>query len=143
MVTGVSLMSLPACTKSIIASCTAPPPPTALVVVYPINGATSVPDSPQSIVFAQYTTCHVTLAGLQLVLTPASGPPILASPGPAPSPLPTPNTPPPAGTTLVGFVVPTLAAATTYQASFNGTETVQGSMCGPFGIQGGSRFTTQ
>jgi hypothetical protein len=50
--------------------------------------------------------------------------------------------PPPAGTTLVGFSVPALAAATTYQATFNGVEN-PGSICGPSAIQGSSSFTTQ
>jgi hypothetical protein len=140
MIIGVCLMTLSGCTKTLVASCPPVPLTTALVVVYPINGATSVPDSPQSIVFAQYP--NVVLSGLKLVLTPPSGPPILAIPGSAPSPLPTPNTPPPAGTTLVGFSVPTLAAATTYHATFNGVEN-PGSICGQSAIRGGSSFTTQ
>jgi len=116
------------------------PAPTALVAVYPVNGATSVPDAPQSIVFARFR--NVPLTGLKLVLTPPSGSAIIAAPGPAPSPLPTPNTPPPAGTTLVGFAVPPLAAATTYQATFKGVEDPN-SVCGPGAVVGSSSFTTQ
>lgn len=110
-------------------------------LVYPINHATSVPDSPQSFVFQ--TGPGGKLSGLQLVLFPPSGPPIVVDPGPVPSPLPTPHESPVPNAILAGFPVPTLAPATTYQMGFKGTDTVGGMCPGTFGISGGGNFTTQ
>lgn len=111
--------------------------------VYPIDNATAVPDAPQAVV-VQTNFRGGAFSGLQLVLTPPSGPPIVADVGPVPSPLPTPNSSPSPGAALIAFSVPTLAPATTYTASFNGTVTFVGAICpGPFGISGPGSFTTQ
>jgi hypothetical protein len=141
LIFGACLAALPACVKPVIAACTAVPF-VPFQDVYPIDGATSVPDSPQSIVVAQIL--NPAISGLQLVLTPPSGPAIVANPGPAPSPLPTPFASPPAGAPLIGFSVPALAAGTTYQITFNGTETVTGGFCpGMYGISNRFSFTTK
>jgi hypothetical protein len=117
--------------------------PVTLSLVYPIDNATAVPDSPQAIVVQRNFTGGM-VSGLQLVLTPPSGPPIVADVGPVPSPLPTPNSSPSPDAVLVAFSVPTLAPATTYNASFNGTVTFVGGVCpGTFGFGGGGSFTTQ
>lgn len=115
-----------------------------LSLVYPIDNATAVPDSPQAIV-VQQDFSGGTFSGLQLVLTPPSGPPVIANVGPVPSPLPTPNSSPSPNAALIAFSVPTLAPATTYVASFKGTVTFPTVDCGPVtdGLSGGGSFTTQ
>jgi hypothetical protein len=141
LIIGASLLALPACVKPVIAACTAVPF-VPFQDVYPIDGATSVPDSPQSIVVAQIL--NPAISGLQVVLTPPSGPAIVANPGPAPSPLPTPFASPPPGDPLIGFSVPALAAGTTYQVTFNGTTTFTGGLCpGTYGIFKKFSFTTK
>ncbi len=139
---GLALAAGTSCAKSVIA-CASTARPEALVLVYPINGATSVPDAPTSIVFE--TIPGIVFSGAQLVLTPPSGPPIVSGPmGPAPSPLPTPNASPPPGALLVGFTVPALAAGTLYRVSFNGTYvTGPGPCSGQFPITAIGSFTTK
>src|SRR5450755_3814015 len=77
-------------------------------LVYPINGATSVPDAPGTIVLSQIPTLNP--MGPRLVLIPIlSGPSVVSGPPvPVPSPLPTPHDSP--IPKLVAFSVPTLAA---------------------------------
>jgi hypothetical protein len=130
-------------TKSSIACLGTSARPPTLTLVYPIDLATAVPDSPASIVFEQ-TDPTAVLNSARLVLMPPSGPAVISGPaGPAPSPLPTPNASPAAGATLVGFTVPALAAATTYLVSFQGTVTQTGLCAGTFPIGGTGSFTTQ
>jgi hypothetical protein len=106
-------------------------------LVYPINGATSVPDAPGTIVLSQLPSLNPT--GPRLVLIPlVSGPSIVSGPPvPVPSPLPTPHDSP--RPTLVAFAVPALAARTAYRVSFRGT---QGTSCiNP--LVGSGSFTTK
>jgi len=139
---GLALVAGTSCTKSVIACTSAIQSPT-FVLVYPINGATSVPDAPTSIVFERDP--GALLSGAQLVLTPPSGPPVVSgSMGPAPSPLPTPNASPAPGAILAGFTVPALAAGTLYKVSFNGTYVADLAPClGQNPITGTGSFTTQ
>lgn len=143
MLVCAALAMLPACTQVNRIACAGGslPPPVTVSLVYPIDGATAVPDNPGSIVFQKPT--GGAQSGVQLVLTPPAGPQIMATPGPVPSPLPTPNTPPSPGDGLLAFPVPALAAATTYEASVRGTVTFPGELCGPSGISGGGSFTTR
>jgi|SRR5450755_969056 len=105
-------------------------------LVYPINAATSVPDSPQAIVFTEIPGLEP--IGPRLVLTPSSGPPVISGPPvPVPSPLPTPHGSP--VPKLVAFSVPTLSAGTMYQVSFRGT---QAGGCN-FSLVGTGSFTTK
>lgn len=139
----VCLALIAGCNTSGMIECAAIRPPITLSLVYPIDNATAVPDSPQAVV-VQKTFTGGTVSGLQLVLTPPSGPPIIANIGPVPSPLPTPNSSPSPGASLIAFSVPTLAPSTTYTTSFNGAVTFVGGMCpGPEGFSGGGSFTTQ
>ena len=141
-----AVMAISACTQNGKIACA----PTARVAeffqVYPIPNATGVPDAPQAIVFAQLVPSGQ-LSGVQLVLAPPTGPPLVAGPiGPAPSPLPTPNqTPGPGGMVqFVGFSVPKLSPATTYQVMLTGTDTYPPGICSPGTVQFqfGSPFTT-
>ena len=113
-----------------------------MALVYPINGATAVPDAPGTLVFT--FEAGPTLQNARAVLTPGSGPPVVSGPqGPVPSPLPTPNASPTPGQRLVAFAISPLAAATTYQVSFDGTYTTTGFCGGTFPIVGTGGFTTQ
>jgi hypothetical protein len=137
------------CFLSVVAACSTQPNPCAgrgilpptFALVYPIDRATSVPDSPQFIVVQQDRAA--TVSGVHLILTPPSGPSITVTPGPVPSPLPTPNTSPPPNALLVAFPVPALAPGTTYQVTFTGTITQIGGCPGPFDVSGMGSFTTQ
>jgi hypothetical protein len=138
---GLALIAGTSCTKSVIAACTPFTGPT-FRLVYPVDGATSVPDAPTSIVFEKDQ--GIFTSGAQLVLTPPTGPSIVSGPiGQAPSPLPTPNSSPSPGTIIVGFTVPALAAGTLYKVSFNGTYVADLEPClGSSPITGAGSFTT-
>ena len=120
-------------------------PALGMASVYPVNGATAVPDSPGMIVFAQGVPQAVLSGNVRLVLTPGSGSPIYGTRGQVPSPLPTPNSSPSPGSTLVAFNVASLSPATTYTITFQGSATNTGGCGGPgtAPIIGGERFTTQ
>lgn len=138
-----AISALPACTKYSPVACAGAylPVPQIVTLVYPADGSTAVPDSPGSIVFQKVK--GGALSGVELTLTPPSGSPIVATPGPVPSPLPTPNTPPSPGAGLIAFTVPALAPATAYQASVAGSITVPGSICGQSSLAGAGSFTTR
>ncbi len=139
---GLALIAGTSCTKSVNAACTPFTRPT-FKLVYPVDGATSVPDAPTSIVFEKNQ--GIFTSGAQLVLTPPSGPLVVSGPmGSAPSPLPTPHASASPGTILVGFTVPALAAGTLYNVSFNGTYVADLAPClNSSPITGAGSFTTQ
>lgn len=102
-------------------------PPTML---YPVSGATGVPDG-------NFTLVLSAAYGQTLTLSPGNA--TLASAS-VPNPLPTPNATPPPGSTPVGFAVGVLSAHTTYTIYGNFASTMSG--CPGISAAVGS-FTTQ
>jgi hypothetical protein len=109
--------------------------PAPLTMIYPMNGATNVPDGNFTLVVAYTTT-----PPMQLTISGGSSS-VTAGPwGPAPSPLPSPATSPPSGQQLFGASVGPLQSRTTYSAYY--TQALIGPCATTEILQVGS-FTTQ
>jgi hypothetical protein len=102
------------------------------LVLYPVPGATGVPVTAGSLLFAGRLP-----ANFSLQLQGGAGPLPLTF-GPAPSPLPSPRASAPAGGTLYGAPYPTLAAKTEYAVIY----AFNTSSCPNF-ERPGSSFTTK
>ena len=141
--TGIALIAgLASCVPARHIACASAVPIQEMVLVYPVDGATGVPDSPGTLVFS-FPNGPV-LSGAKAALTPSGGQPIVSGPqGPVPSPLPAPNTSPSPGTRLVAFPISPLTTATTYQLSFQGSYTTTGICGGTFPLAGTGDFTTR
>ena len=83
-------------------------------MLYPIPGASGVPDGPQTFVFTAIPQTGV----IALLTDPAGDTFRSAAFSAPPSPLPSPLASPPSGATLAGAAVPALAPATTYRVTF-------------------------
>ena len=101
-----------------LATCGPPPPsaPPRLLLIYPVPGATEVPDALGEAVFlGPYSLVAVEISS-------SGGSIPLGAPTVAPSPLPTPNAVPtnygPGSAPFIAVPVPTLSPATTYTVNY-------------------------
>ncbi len=124
----------PSPTPTICPEFPVPAPPT---LIYPISGATGVPDGNFTLVIASFNSATPPPA----VLVPASGGTSVTSgpPGPAPSPIPTPAATPQPGQTTYGLAIGALAPGTTYNVTFTFGPIVPGCT----GPETSGQFTTQ